>query len=334
MEINKFYHGDSREILKTFPNNCIDTCVTSPPYFNCRDYQTAEWEGGDPSCNHKPLFKPSKTTWVGYEKKDVNKLFYRDICKKCGAVRKDNQIGIEKTPQEYIQNLVEVFRGVYRVLKDEGSLWIVIDDKHATVNYEREKIKRKDLIGIPFMLAFALRDDGWWWRETIIWHKPQGMPESVEDRCTINHEYVLHLTKNKKYFFDYKAIAEKSIWAESDSRFINGPSNGIKVRQGQYAMKKCGVYSKDGLKNKRSVWSVNYEFSKYEHYAAYPSMLIKPMIEATCPENGIVLDPFMGSGTTAIVARVLNRNFIGIELNKEYVKISEKRIRERLGLFI
>ena len=301
MEINKFYHGDSREILKTFPNNCIDTCVTSPPYFNCRDYQTAEWEGGDPSCNHKPLFKPSKTTWVGYEKKDVNKLFYRDICKKCGAVRKDNQIGIEKTPQEYIQNLVEVFRGVYRVLKDEGSLWIVIDDKHATVNYEREKIKRKDLIGIPFMLAFALRDDGWWWRETIIWHKPQGMPESVEDRCTINHEYVLHLTKNEKYFFDYKAIAEKSI---------------------------------DGLKNKRSVWSVNYEFSKYEHYAAYPSMLIKPMIEATCPENGIVLDPFMGSGTTAIVARVLNRNFIGIELNKEYVKISEKRIRERLGLFI
>ena len=204
-----------------------------------------------------------------------------------------------------------------------------------------EGYKPKDLIGIPWMLAFALRDDGWWLRQDIIWHKVPAMPESVTDRCTKSHEYIFLLSKSQKYYFDQPSIKERTkqvsidryrrSWHGNEERdYPTGKQNNLSKVHGQSA----GVKEKYETANKRSVWTVNLQPTSEAHFAVFPQKLIEPMIRAGCPKGGIVLDPFIGSGTAGIVARKLDRNFIGIELNPDYVKLAEKRIRRKLGIFL
>ncbi len=309
-----------------------NTCVTSPPYFGLRDY---------------------------------------------GA---KGQIGLEKSPEEYIAALVEVFARVRDVLADNGTLWVNIGDSYAgyhgnkNAKYEdapsnkdgyfegqrestvgRHGLKQKDLIGIPWMLAFALRADGWYLRQDIIWHKPNPMPESVTDRCTKAHEYVFLLSKKPKYYYNHEAIMEESVYATDDPAQQFGregqlPSipgqNHAQHRPTRKDVKKGGFNSKYAgdengrvgdesfrairdMRNKRSVWTIATKPYKGSHFAVFPEALITPCILAGCPPGGIVLDPFMGSGTTASVAIQNGMGFAGCELNHDFVKLQ----KERLGLF-
>ena len=281
--MNKIEFGDCRETMKRWKEQGIkaQTCVTSPPYFGLRDY--------------------------GH----------------------DGQIGLEETPEQYISAMVEVFRCVWDVLEDDGTLWLNIGDSYAgnnsrasnngragfgnprekVVNRTGEGLKTKDLIGIPWMLAFALRADGWYLRQDIIWHKPNPMPESVQDRCTKGHEYIFLLSKSQKYHFDHVAIKEP---IKSDFESENS----------------------DGMANKRSVWTVPVKPYTGAHFAVFPTELIEPCILAGAPVGGIVLDPFMGSGTTAQVAQDLGRQYIGCELNPEYGKLQKKRISQQSLLLV
>ena len=260
--------GDCRETLKEFDEKAR-MCVTSPPYYGLRDY------GGE-----------------------------------------DNQIGQEQTPEEYIQQLVEVFREVRNILTDDGTLWVNIGDSYynyrpgkayvkQTVASNRQDLpeyspkrsnkldgyKEKDLIGIPWMLAFALRSDGWYLRQDIIWNKPNPMPESVRDRCTKSHEYIFLLSKSQNYYFDVDVIKETT-------------------------------------RRKRSVWNIQTKPYRGSHFAVYPPELIEPCILAGSEVGDIVLDPFMGSGTTAAVAKSLGRDYIGCELHEDYGNLIQKRVDE------
>jgi DNA modification methylase len=337
-------------------------CVTSPPYYGLRDYGTGKWIGGDPKCPHRRLSKFSGKTITGHKQSElignVGDAIYKTICPLCGAVREDKQIGLEETPEDYVRRLVDVFREVRRVLKDDGTLWINIGDSYwgsgsrgydftgkfseaskiqanskgtialqnipKLVGTTDTGIKNKDLIGIPWMLAFALREDGWYLRQDIIWHKPNPMPESVKDRCTKSHEYVFLLSKKPHYYFDYKAIQEESV-CKDDPRAGKGHIN----YDGKYSEASDGhqqAFVKiTEVRNKRDVWSVTVKANREAHFATYPEDLIEPCIKAGSRVDGIVLDPFFGSGTTGIVAERLNRRWLGIELNPEYVDIAKRR---------
>ena len=265
--------GDCRETLKEFDEKAR-CCVTSPPYYGMRNY-------GD----------------------------------------EENQIGLESTPEEYVNKLVEVFREVRNCLTDDGTLWLNmgdsyynyrpgkgqalvkqtvasnkqdLPDKCARRGNKLEGLKEKDLIGIPWMLAFALRADGWYLRQDIIWHKPNPMPESVRDRCTKSHEYLFLLSKNQNYYFDVDAIKEPT-------------------------------------RRKRSVWNITKKPYKDAHFAVYPPELIIPCIKAGSEKNDIILDPFIGSGTTAMVAKSLERYYLGCELHEDYGKLIQNRLGERKG---
>ncbi len=310
MNINHIHNSECSSGLKELPGNSIHCCVTSPPYYGLRDY---------------------------------------------GA---DAQIGLESTPEEYIQKLARVFREVFRVLTEDGTLWVNISDSYAgsmkgaagypdnAMNYKQGTnrgtlgkatlvrqctgCKPKDMIGIPWMLAFSLRADGWYWRDTIIWNKPSCMPESVRDRTTKSHEYILLFSKSKKYYFDCDAIAEVAVTYDTIIRERN--TTKLNNTPGRTKMK--GLIRNDyKTRNKRSVWSVPTQPLREAHFATFPEKLIVDCIKAGCPEDGIVLDPFMGSGTTAIVARKLNRNYVGYELNPSYISIAKKRIEKELGIF-
>jgi DNA modification methylase len=332
--INQIFIGDCLTGLQGLPDGFVHTCVTSPPYYGLRDYGN------------------------------------------------DGQIGLEETPEAFVQKLVGVFREVKRVLRDDGTLWLNLGDSYAgsgkggqseekrSENWQPEYgnkgkrygLKPKDLIGIPWMVAFALRADGWYLRQDIIWHKPNPMPESVTDRCTKSHEYIFLLSKSKQYYYDYESIKQESIqdWGsrldrESKKSFPNGKQNGIRAngivrdRLLNYNSKekelrpnvKRGGYEKEAdiplptdKANKRSVWTVTTKPFSEAHFATYPEDLIAPCIKAGCPEGGLVLDPFMGAGTTALVARKLNRNYVGFELNEDYLKIANKRLYDELGMWL
>ena len=234
----------------------------------------------------------------------------------------DGQIGLEETPQQYIQAMVEVFRCVWDVLADDGTLWLNIGDSYAGSGNLPEGCKPKDLIGIPWMLAFALRADGWYLRQDIIWHKPNPMPESVQDRCTKAHEYIFLLSKSQKYYFDHETIKVpvKQDWGTRDR------SNGKYHNEGTGLQPHSGLEKSYEKANKRSVWTVNTKPYKGAHFAVFPSELIEPCVLAGSREGGIVLDPFMGSGTTAMVAQKLGRKYLGCELNPEYKSLQDERL--------
>ena len=303
--LNTIFNEDCRTGLRRLPDNSIDCCVTSPPYFGLRDYGVS------------------------------------------------GQIGLEASPEAYIVQLVEVFTEVRRILKQKGTLWVNIGDSYAgsgrgkgDINkkgiqqkasyvgdfikpYRLDGYKNKDLIGIPWLLAFALRASGWYLRQDIIWSKPNPMPESVTDRCTKSHEYIFLFSKSAKYYFDSEAIQTDTMGSEHDKKSRIGRKtypteriNGIRNSGGYYPKA-----------NKRDVWTVCTSPEPEAHFACFPQMLIMDCIKAGCPENGIVLDPFMGSGTTAVVARKLDRNFIGFELNPQYVKIAKTKLKRELGFF-
>ena len=289
---------DCRTALDLFVEpNSVQMCVTSPPYFGLRDYGV------------------------------------------------DGQLGLEPTPAEYITNMVEVFRSVRNVLSDDGTLWLNIGDSYAeNRSYQvpstkgsakhsnsqsvggkgsvvPDGMKPKDLIGIPWMLAFALRADGWYLRQEIIWHKPNTMPESVTDRCTKSHESIFLLAKSEKYYFDSEAIREDAVKGAAGSSFNKG-----KTADHQLGRSSDSERVEDGKRNRRSVWSVATRPYKGAHFAVFPPALIEPCILAGSRSGDIVLDPFMGSGTTAAVAVQHGRNYLGCELNADYLPLIEQRL--------
>jgi DNA modification methylase len=335
--VNKIEFGDCRETMRRWAQEGVkvQTCVTSPPYYGLRDY--------------------------GHE----------------------GQLGLEETPEQYIANMVEVFRCVKDILADDGTLWLNIGDSYynyrpgkgqalvqqSVANNDQdlpqvcarrgnklEGLKEKDLIGIPWMLAFALRADGWYLRQDIIWHKPNPMPESVQDRCTKAHEYIFLLSKSPKYYYDIEAIKEPVLDVSlarmqrgvSDShKNVNGapgqtPHSMNKPRPNMKNVQPDGqtpnsfhVRRQNGEadevyenRNKRSVWTVTTKPYEGAHFAVFPSDLIEPCIMAGAPVGGIVLDPFMGSGTTAQVAQDLGRQYMGCELNPDYAELQKKRLRQ------
>jgi len=241
----------------------------------------------------------------------------------------DGQIGLEKTPDAYVARMVEVFREVRRVLRDDGTLWLNLGDSYAGSTMTAN-LKQKDLVGVPWRVAFALQADGWWLRQDIIWHKPNPMPESVRDRCTKAHEYVFLLTKSERYFYDAEAVSEESVGRERFGNWIKGqpcPDRQDNHRQDMTATT---------TRNRRSVWTVTTKPYSGAHFAVMPPDLVEPCIRAGCPEGGTVLDPFAGSGTTLAVAAELGRNAIGCELNPDYIELAEQRIldaRQSVALF-
>lgn len=339
--------------LKALPDNSVDCCVTSPPYYGLRDYGS------------------------------------------------DEQIGVERTPELFIQSLVSVFEEVRRVLKPEGTLWLNIGDSYASgarnrtvnqsvskstlagstltqqqclrqINKVTDRLKPKDLIGIPWMLAFALRESGWYLRQDIIWAKKNCMPESVKDRPTRSHEYIFLLSKSEKYYYDFEAIKEPAIYdvdgtgtaarkarqKDNNKSLPTEYNNGIRPGGFKDASKNNGKNSKQrghsrkhagfnerwdqmskleqctGMRNKRDVWSISPAKFPGAHFATFPEEIPFICIKAGSPAGGVILDPFMGAGTTALVARKLGRNYLGFELNAEYIKIAEKRLKTELGMFI
>jgi len=329
-EHGTIYCGDSLDVLKSMADESVDCCITSPPYWGLRDYGTATWIGGDAECDHKVgRFEYSVSKMQAGNKGSAGHQA-RDICPKCGAIRKDKQLGLEKTPEEYVSNMVQLFREVRRVLKNDGVLWLNLGDsyngsggaggdynaggiKEGQPKYNGRNIgslKPKDLVGIPWRVAFALQADGWWLRQDIIWHKPNPMPESVRDRCTKSHEYIFLLTKSARYYFDSEAIKEPANYDGRKDTVMKGSA-------------------KYQIRNKRSVWTVTTKPYKEAHFATYPPDLILPCVKAAKPD-AVILDPFFGSGTTGLVAVQNGRRYIGIDLNPEYCAIAAKRIDSEL----
>ena len=318
IKTNKIYQGDSLKVLETFLDEYIDCVVTSPPYWGLRDYGV------------------------------------------------ENQIGLEKTPEEYVGKMTVLFREIKRVLKPSGTVWLNLGDSYVGGGRGNDKkygqgrddqpksfkgngnLKTKDLVGIPWRVAFSLQADGWYLRQDIIWHKPNPMPESVKDRCTKAHEYIFLLTKSPKYFFDSDAIAEEATGYDGrkDTKYkggkkdmAGGPHERWRKRKAadtNYGTNGNGFKNHSGydilenpyIRNKRSIWTVPTKPFSEAHFAVYPPELIAPCIKAGCPVGGIVLDPFMGAGTTAYVARKLGREYIGIELNQDYIEIANRRLQQ------
>ena len=300
--------GDCRNTMRRWASEGVKAqmCVTSPPYYGLRDY-------------------------------GVN-----------------GQIGLEQTPQHFIDNLVEVFACVWDILADDGTLWVNLGDSYANNSSQasnngragfgnpREKVvnrigngyKQKDLMGMPWRLAFALQDFGWYLRQDIIWHKPNPMPESVTDRCTKSHEYIFLLTKNQRYYFDNESIREPikdttdgqaSVRRSGDSKTRSKEHWGVPHNPENVIVK----YDEIKGANKRSVWSIPTKPYSGAHFAVYPEELIEPCILAGSKAGDIVLDPFFGSGTTGAVAQKLGRKWIGCELNKDYEKLQNERLAQQ-----
>ena len=311
-EFVTLYNCDSRQI--PIPDESVDCVVTSPPYYGLRDYGI------------------------------------------------DGQIGLEESPEEYVNTMVKVFREVWRVLKPTGSVWLNLGDsyynyrpgngakypKQSVSNTRQdlptnsskranklEGLKEKDLVGIPWKVAFALQADGWYLRSDIIWSKPNPMPESVHDRPTKAHEYIFLLTKSPKYYYDADAIREitgkEASWDNYGGKGMidhpTGPGRKqIDLTMGTSQKKAMPYISHPNGRNKRSVWTINTQPYSEAHFATFPEKLIEPCILAGCPEDGVVLDPFVGSGTTAAVAQKYGRKSVGVDLNKEYLDIAVRRI--------
>ena len=312
--------GDCLETLRGIDAESVHCCVTSPPYWGLRDYGTATWEGGESDCGHQRparggMEKGSRLAGTSNRGGYSADGQYKEICAKCGARRIDEQIGLEKNPDEYVACLVEIFREVRRVLVSDGTLWLNLGDSYAANsaqpksqsgfpgNRSRKKraicsstafrgngIKAKDLCGIPWRVAFALQADGWYLRQDIIWHKPNPMPESVTDRCTKAHEYIFLLSKSARYLYDHEAIKEESADPEGSADRYKSEFGGKKaahlLETGQVHTRPIGMREFSGTRNKRSVWTVTTKPFPEAHFAVYPPALIEPCIKAGCPEGG------------------------------------------------
>jgi len=354
--------GDCRDTLATLPDGCVNTVVTSPPYYGLRDYGTAEWDGGDSDCDHRhQLGGEGPASSVQSGNKGSQTINYKTVCRKCGAVRIDKQIGLEATLEEYVDNMVEVFRGVWRVLRKDGTVWLNLGDsyagsgrglmgsgKHAdnkdskqgtnrgsTVGeFPRQRIgnlKPKDLMGVPWRVAFALQQDGWYLRSDIIWHKPNPMPSSVKDRPTTSHEYMFLLAKSRKYYYNGDAVREPAKdWGKRDRSKGKYTSDRNDSGQANHAGLTDGDFAKRG-RNRRTVWTVTTSRYKGAHFATFPKALIDPCVKAGCPDGGTVMDIFGGAATTAVVANENRCNSILLELNADYADFSEKRIADEVG---
>ncbi len=305
----EIHQGDALTVLRSMPAESVHCCVTSPPYWGLRDYGV------------------------------------------------DGQIGLEDTPEAYVARLVEVFREVRRVLRDDGTLWLNLGDsynsiggtvggaKYADNNGQRAKqadrkntadgLKPKDLCGIPWRVAFALQADGWWLRSDIIWSKPNPMPESVTDRPTKAHEYIFLLAKSERYYYDAEAVREESTGG------TKGAAASFKREASKRGVTICpnsptpthradreDVRYEGNARNRRTVWTIATRPYADAHFAVFPPALVEPCIKAGCPAGGIVLDPFLGSGTTLLVAQRLGRSGVGIELNADYCRLAENRLAE------
>jgi DNA modification methylase len=307
--LDRCHFGDCLETLRRMPSGIVNTCVTSPPYFGLRDYGHA------------------------------------------------GQIGLEPTPGEFVAKLVEVFREVRRVLRDDGTLWLNMGDSYAGGgggNYSKSAkqtahgehvanvrnrpewlesvgVKAKDLIGVPWMLAFAMRADGWYLRQDIIWAKPNPMPESVTDRCTKSHEYIFLLSKSATYHCDMGSVAEVATYAPGcgwESAKQGEYDDGDAREHHDFRQPQQSFRTIKETRNKRSVWTVSTKPYAGAHFATFPTDLIEPCILAGAPAGGVVLDPFFGSGTTGQVAQALGRRFIGCELNESYKPLQDERLRQ------
>jgi len=309
----KILIGDCLEKLKELPKGSIQTCITSPPYWGLRDYQTGTWVGGDENCSHKRETKRSDKTTTGHKNFDeiggVGDGIYKNVCNRCGATREDKQLGLEETPEEYVENMVKVFREVHRVLRDDGTLWLNLGDtycgtghkgdhkdpKHeegrnsqsVAINNKIKGLKQKDLVGIPWRVALALQADGWYLRQDIIWHKPNPMPEPVTDRCTKAHEYIFLMSKKPKYFFDNEAIAEQAKWERWGNQTENKEHQGTACHLGGKTLEELPIKT---TKNKRSVWTVPTHSYKGAHFATFPPKLITPCILAGTSDKGCCAD--------------------------------------------
>jgi len=296
------YHGDALTVLRSLPADSVQCCVTSPPYWGLRDY-------GNP-----------------------------------------DQLGLEPTPEEYVARLVEIFREVRRVLRDDGTVWLNLGDSyvgnaspggeatrtcHGKPN-ARDRIalvkqggglKPKDLVGIPWRVAFALQADGWWLRSDIIWAKPNPMPESVTDRPTKAHEYVFLLAKSERYFWDQEAVREAASQPNGTARLT------AQHKQAAIGQNQTGTLgTNQGLPNRniRTVWQIATQPYPEAHFATFPPKLVEPCVKAGCPKGRTVLDPFAGSGTTLAVAKKLNRRAVGIELNRDYCGLARRRLQQEV----
>ena len=460
---NQIIQGDALEVLRSLPDGIVQTTITSPPYWGLRDYGTADWEGGDPECDHIEKnarndadndFRPGRA--------EPLKLQFKDQCAKCGARRIDKQLGLEATPEVHVAKMVEIFREVRRVTRDDGTLWLNYGDSYANnacgggsvfdngrtdgrKSYETDKargreatknyrtppgLKPKDLVGMPWRVAFALQADGWYLRSDIIWHKPNPMPESVQgsrwerhrvkvdnewidcpgcDKCrdndglvlhwsagrpTKSHEYVFLLSKSARYFWDAEAVKEKAEYGFSPTtkgRFAES----VGGKHGSHTVERGNG---EGGRNIRDVWTIPTAPYSEAHFATFPVKLVVPCVLAGSPPKccgvcgtpwvrvlsdvpihgpagvdykdegasrgkrsfkggsdhaawkaehptktlgwrsgcehdddsgrSIVLDPFMGSGTVAYVAENHNRDYLGIELNPEYIAMAKRRLRQ------
>jgi DNA modification methylase len=297
---------DVRSALSLIPDGSVQTCITSPPYWGLRDYGN------------------------------------------------DGQLGLESTPNEYVANMVEVFREVRRVLADDGTLWLNLGDsfvgtgdkgdyqdpKHRegrsgqakAINKNVEGLPSKNLVGIPWRVAFALQSDGWWLRQDIIWAKPNPMPEPVKDRCTKSHEYLFLLTKSARYYFNNEAIKEPSANLGATNIRFGGNKYGDSDDP-KHATKSGNTYVDSGMRNKRDVWTINTKPFKGAHFAVMPEALVEPCILAGSKPDDLVLDPFAGSGTVGVVALRHGRNFVGTKLNREYAEIARQRIENDAPMF-
>jgi len=305
----KIIVGNASDTLKTLPAGTARTCVTSPPYWGLRDYG------------------------------------------------QEAQLGLEDSPEAFIENLCLVFDEVWRVLADDGTCWVNIGDSYGqppagrndgdhraagkpggmtskatsrAVTHVGSSVRAKDLAGIPWLFAFAMKSRGWYLRQDIIWSKPNPMPESVKDRCTKSHEYIFLFSKQAKYFFDNQAIKEKSITTDGKGG-LNNKSKSKRLGTGLESDK--DYFNLDGMRSKRSVWAVSTQPYSGAHFAVYPPKLILPCVLAGSAPGDTVLDPFSGSGTTGEVALLNDRNYVGVELNPDYAKLSEKRITDAAGMF-
>lgn len=428
--IYRLIHAEVLAGLGHLQDESVQCVVSSPPYWGLRDYGTARWEGGDADCDHsvrpiRGVGERKASTLVGttnhIRAAEEAARRFRRACAKCGAIRHDEQIGLEESPADYIARMVDVFREVRRVLRSDGTLWLNIGDSYVTTpnsgtGWESSTLtkangrarqvqiaqtasqrggaaatrsfgnmKQKDLLGIPWMLAFALREDGWYLRSEIIWAKPNPMPESITDRPTKAHEQLFLLAKSARYYYDAVAIAEQVAFGsaermqranggyappgqEAHRGSAAGPRPNVRAAGGWHQgsrydddsvpdrVKRSGNKERktpsergapaeaDGnvagsvpwegsTRNKRTVWTIPTEPFPEAHFATFPTALVEPCILAGTRVGDVVLDPFNGSGTTGVVALGLQRDYIGIDLNGEYVEMARRRLSTVAPMF-